>query len=207
MPIELGNIELQGREVLLRPLASNDASALDRASSESQETYGMSGVPGGLPACERYIDKALAMRAAGERYPFAIVWKGRLVGSTSYYDLQPWEWPTGSPLQRHDRPDAIEIGYTWLAASAQRTRCNTEAKFLLMQHAFEVWCVHRVFLRTDERNQRSRNAIERLGCKLDGIRRADMPGRDGTVRNSAYYSMLANEWSVAKQNLQDRLQR
>jgi N-acetyltransferase len=207
MPIDLGHIELQGAEVVLRPLVNDDATALDRASSESQDTYGMSGVPVGVSACESYIHKALQMRAAGERYPFAIVWRGRVVGSTSYYDFQPWDWPQGSALQRHDRPDATEIGYTWLAASAQRTRCNTEAKFLLLQHAFEVWQVHRVFLRTDERNLRSRNAIARLGCKLDGIRRADMPGRDGTVRNSAYYSMLAVEWPVAKQRLQAQLLR
>jgi RimJ/RimL family protein N-acetyltransferase len=205
MPIDLGHIELQGRDVLLRPLSLSDATALSLASSESQETYGMSGVPVGLQACEQYIDKALQMRAAGERYPFAIVWNGRVVGSTSYYDFQPWDWPQASPLQRKEVPDATEIGYTWLAASAQRTRCNTEAKFLLMQYAFETWKVHRVFLRTDERNQRSRAAIERLGCKLDGIRRADMPGRDGTVRNSAYYSMLADEWPAARQDLLQRL--
>jgi N-acetyltransferase len=205
MPIDLGHIELQCREVLLRPLTPNDAAALNDATAESQDTYGMSAVPVGLPACEHYIDKALQMRAAGERYPFAIVWNERVVGSTSYYDFQPWEWPHGSSLQRRDRPDVAEIGYTWLAASAQRTRCNSEAKLLLLQHAFEIWQVHRVFLRTDERNARSRRAIERLGCKLDGIRRADMPGRDGTVRNSAYYSMVATEWSAAKQSLQDRL--
>jgi RimJ/RimL family protein N-acetyltransferase len=208
MPIDLGHIELRGREVLLRPLVREDASALDRATSESQATYDMSNVPMGLAACERYIDKALQMRDAGERYPFAIVWRDRVVGSTSYYDFQPWDWPqeSQSQLQRHDRPDVTEIGYTWLAASAQRTRCNTESKFLLMEHAFEVWQVHRVFLRTDERNVRSRRAIERLGCQLEGIRRADMPGRDSTVRNSAYYSMLASEWPVAKQSLQKRLE-
>jgi RimJ/RimL family protein N-acetyltransferase len=205
MPIDLGHIELHGRDVLLRPLALSDARALALASSESQETYGMSGVPVGMPACEQYVDKALQMRAEGDRYPFSIVWNGRVVGSTSFYDFQPWDWPRDCPLQRRDRPDATEIGYTWLAASAQRTRCNAEAKFLLMQHAFETWKVHRVFLRTDERNQRSRSAIERLGCKLDGIRRADMPGRDGTVRNSAYYSMLADEWPTARQELLQRL--
>jgi RimJ/RimL family protein N-acetyltransferase len=203
----LGHFELQGQEVLLRPLVAADAAALDLASGESQDTYNLSGVPIGLLACEHYIARAIQMRAAGQRYPFAIIWQGQVVGTTSYYDFQPWEWPGGSQLQRHDRPDALEIGYTWLAASAQRTRCNTEAKFLLMRRAFEAWQVHRVFLRTDERNQRSRKAIERLGCKLEGIRRADMPGRDGTVRNSAYYSMLTGEWPAAKLALRQRLQR
>jgi len=200
--LDLGHIELAGEEVQLRPLTRDDAIALEHASAESQDSYGWASVPVGREQCERYVDKALAMRAAGQRYPFVVIWNGRIVGSTSYYDFQPWDWPASSSLQRSDRPDAIEIGYTWLAASAQRTRCNTEAKFLLIGHAFETWQVHRVFLRTDERNGRSRHAIERLGFKLDGIRRADMPGRDGTVRNSAYYSMLSNEWPATKMQLQ-----
>ena len=205
MTIDLGEIVLEGREVLLRPLAVEDAAALAHATAESQAAYGFSNVPLGLVECEAYIALALQMRAAGQRYPFAIVWNGRVVGSTSYSDYQVWQWPAGSPLQRSGRPDAVEIGYTWLAASAQRTRCNSEAKYLLMHYAFEAWQAHRVFLRTDERNERSRRAIERLGFKLDGIRRADMPGRDGTVRNSAYYSMLAQEWTEAKQRLLARL--
>ena len=82
----------------------------------------------------------------------------------------------------------------WLAASAQRTRCNTEAKYLLLSHAFDVWRVHRVSLKTDERNTKSRRAIERLGAVFDGVRRADMPGQDGSVRNSAYYSIVPGEW-------------
>jgi N-acetyltransferase len=150
----------------------------------------------------------MQMKASGERYPFTILFDGRIVGSTSYYDYQPWRWASEHAHRRRvDRPDVVEIGYTWLAASAQRTRCNTESKFLLMQQAFDVWEVHRVFLRTDERNRRSRAAIERLGCKLDGIRRADMAGRDGTVRNSAFYSMIASEWPAAKARLLQYLQR
>ena len=99
-----------------------------------------------------------------------------------------------SSLQRTEHPDAVEIGSTWLAASAQRTRCNTEAKYLLLSHAFDVWRVHRVSLKTDERNTKSRRAIERLGALFDGVRRADMPGQDGSVRNSAYYSIVPGEW-------------
>lgn len=95
------------------------------------------------------------------------------------------EWPPGSDLHRFDRPDTVEIGSTWLAASAQRQRCNTEAKLLMLTHAFEHWRVHSVSFKTDERNVRSRRAIERLGARFDGVRRADMPGVDGTVRSSA----------------------
>jgi RimJ/RimL family protein N-acetyltransferase len=201
MTIDLGEIHLCGREVLLRPLASTDAEALRVAASESRQTYDYATVPSNDDA-QGYVEQALKMRAAGLRYPFVIVWNDRVVGSTSYYEYQPWKWPpAGAHMQRTDRPDATEIGYTWLAASAQRTRCNTETKFLLLQHAFETWQVHRVMLRTDERNSRSRAAIERLGCKLDGIKRADMPGRDGTIRNSALYSILASEWPAVKDRL------
>src|SRR5437870_7430783 len=130
----------------------------------------------------------------------------RVVGGTSYLDVQQWRWPPGSPLQRTDRPDAVEIGATWLAASAQRTRCNTEAKHLLLSHAFDVWQVHRLSLKTDERNAGSRRAIERLGAMFEGVRRGDMPGQDGTVRSSAYYSIMRAEPAVRK-TLEDALGR
>jgi RimJ/RimL family protein N-acetyltransferase len=145
------------------------------------------------------------MQAAGQRFAFAIEWQGRVVGSTSYANFQPWDWAGHVAQQRSDRPDAVEIGYTWLAASAQRTRCNSEAKYLLLQQAFDFWQVHRVFLKTDARNQRSRAAIERLGARLDGVLRNDMPAVDGTVRSSAYYSLLPEEWPAVKANLEAKL--
>jgi RimJ/RimL family protein N-acetyltransferase len=186
--------ELRGFGVFLRPLSSDDAPVLVAAASESREHYGFSSVPNGLDESQRWIEKALNQRDAGQRLPFVIHWRDRIVGATSFVDLQSWEWPAGSPWQRGDRPDAVEIGYTWLAASAQRTGCNTAAKYVLLAHAFDVWDLHRVAFRTDERNQRSRRAIERLGARLDGIRRADAAGRDGSVRNSAYFSILRAEW-------------
>jgi N-acetyltransferase len=201
MTLQLGELCLAGDEVLLRPLAPDDAPALALAASESRASYGFNPVPDGPVEAAAYIATALRQRAAGLRFPFTVLWRGRIVGTTSYSDFQPWIWPERSPLQRHDRPDAVEVGYTWLAMSAQRTRCNTESKYLLLQHAFESWEVHRVTMRTDERNERSRRAIERLGAKLDGVRRADMPGRDGTVRNSAYYSVLIREWPVVSAHL------
>jgi RimJ/RimL family protein N-acetyltransferase len=184
-----GALVLRGEEVTLRPMDEGDAAALADAASESRETYGYNPVPGSFEEAVAYIARAMRQKAAGQRIPFTIVRQGRIVGSTSYSEFQPWEWPSGCSFQRVDRPDALEIGYTWLAASAQRTRCNSEAKYLLLRHAFEAWHVHRVSFRTDERNARSRRAIERLGARLEGIRRADMPGRDCTVRNSAYYSI------------------
>ena len=188
------DLVLEGPTVTLRPLTMADAAALAAAASESRGEYTLTRVPDGADDARTYIEAALAERASGRRLPFAIVWHGRVVGSTSYLDLQHWRWPRGSPLQRTEHPDVVEIGATWLAASAQRTRCNTEAKRLLLSHAFDGWRVHRVTLKTDARNQRSRRAIERLGATLDGVRRADMPAQDGTVRDSAYYSILLAEW-------------
>ena len=191
-------LELRGREVHLLPLSMDDAEALAVAASEGRAHYGFNSVPDGPEEARLFIALALRQRDAGRRLPFKIVWRGRVVGSTGYSDYQTWEWPAGSPLQRTGRPDVVEIGYTWLAASAQRTRCNTEAKYLLLAHAFGVWDVHRVSLRTDERNQRSRRAIERLGARPEGVRLADAPARDGGVRNSAYYSILRADWPAVR---------
>jgi len=196
---------LSGPTVTLRPLAIADAGALAVAAAESRQHYIYTRVPEGIGEAERYIAAALRDRDGGQRMPFITLWHDRAVGSTSYLDIQQWRWPEGSPLQRTDRPDALEIGATWLSDSAQRTRCNIEAKYLMLTHAFEVWGVHRVALKTDERNARSRRAIERLGAKLDGVRRADMPGQDGSVRSSAYYSIVRAEWPAVRATLEKSL--
>ncbi len=196
---------LLGHEVVLRPLALQDVDALAVAAAEDRRNYRFSPVPDGPAEAEAYVAKALLQQAEGERMPFAILWQERVVGTTSYSEIRPWQWPEGSVLQRHGRPDVVEIGYTWLAASAQRTRCNTEAKYLLLRHAFEVWDVHRVAFRTDVRNQVSRAAIERLGAKLEGTRRADKPGRDGKVRDSIFFSIVRSEWPAVAAELERRL--
>ena len=196
---------LRGQAVTLRPLTVDDAGALAAAAAESRSQYVFTRVPDGVDDAHRYIETALAEREAGRRMPFAILWQDRVVGSTSYLDVQRWRWPAGSPFARADHPDVVEIGATWLAASAQRTRCNTEAKYLLLSNAFDTWRVHRVALKTDERNVQSRRAIERLGAAFEGVRRADMPGQDGSVRNSAYYSILRAEWANVRKRLEDAL--
>ena len=196
---------LDGQQVNLRALELAHVPALASAARESREHYDFTHVPDGLADTERYVSAALDQRARGERVPFTIFWCDRVVGSTSYYDLHTWQWGAGSPLQRTAWPDALEIGHTWLSASAQRTRCNTEAKYLLLRHGFETWRVHRVALRTDARNLRSRRAIERLGAKLDGVIRADKPATDGGVRDSAYYSIIAAEWPEVRALLERRL--
>jgi len=199
--LQLPDFCLKYRDVQLQPLHLDDAASLAAASAESREHYAYNPVPNGIAEAQEYIRHALHQKYSGERYPFAIIYQNRLVGTTSYSDYQPWCWPASSPHQRTDRPDVCEVGYTWLAASAQRTRCNTEAKYLLLSHAFENWQVHRVCLRTDARNNRSRRAIERLGAKAEGIRRADKPGTDETVRDSAFYSIIALEWPAIRDHL------
>jgi len=191
----------------LRPLAIADAEALAAAAAESRQHYTYTRVPNGVEEAKSYIAAALRERDDGHRLAFVTLWHDRVVGCTSYLDLQHWGWPAGSPLQRTDRPDVVEIGATWLSDSAQRTRCNTESKYLMLTHAFDVWEVHRVALKTDERNARSRRAIERLGARLDGVRRADMPGQDGSVRSSAYSSIVRAEWQAVRAKLEEALAR
>src|SRR5206468_1395338 len=97
--------------------------------------------------------------------------------------------------------------YTRVPAGVEDAKCNTEAKHLLLSHAFDVWQVHRLSLKTDERNAGSRRAIERLGAMFEGVRRGDMPGQDGTVRSSAYYSIMRAEWPAVRKTLEDALGR
>jgi N-acetyltransferase len=198
---------LQGPTVTLRPLSLADAAPLAAAASESRDHYEYTRVPDGVEDAQRYIATALTDRETRGRMPFAILWRERIVGSTSYLDVERWRWPAGSPFQRTDDPDAVEIGATWLAASAQRTRCNTEGKYLLLSHAFDVWRVHRVTLKTDARNAQSRRAIERLGAIFEGVRRAHMPAQDGSIRDSAYYSIVRAEWPEVRKTLEGALAR
>jgi RimJ/RimL family protein N-acetyltransferase len=118
--------------------------------------------------------------------------------------IERWPWPPGyRALQRSpEHADAVEIGSTWLTPDAQRTAINTHAKLLMLTHAFEAWCVHRVSLKTDARNTRSRNAIQRIGARFDGVLRAHMPGFDGVIRDTAFFSILASEWPAVRDRLQ-----
>ncbi len=203
----LPDFTLEGEDVVLRPLRPNDVEELTAAAAQSRETFQWTWVPDGIVETQVMLDKALEQRQEGTRYPFVTLYRGAIVGWTSYFRIEYWDWPEGNPQAGRTTPDAVEIGGTWLAQSAQRTRCNTEAKLLMLRHAFEVWKVHRVHFETDERNTRSRNAIARLGAKFEGIRRADRPGRDGTVRNTARYSITAPEWPQIETGLIDALRR
>lgn len=200
-------LTLDGERVRLEALAREHLPGLVAAASESRATYGLTQVPDGVDAMRAWFDVAMAEAARGAHVPFATVDKarGRVVGSTRFANIERWQWP-GPPVAPVSRgPDAVEIGWTWLAASAQRTYVNTEAKLLMLGHAFDVWRVRRVTLKTDARNARSRANIERIGCRFDGILRAHMPAWDGGIRDSAFYSMLATEWPAARERLQARL--
>ena len=199
---------LEGRHVRLEPLTSAHASALVAAGSGPRNTYGYTWVPGDLAEARRYIDAALADQAAGRALPFATVSRaaGRVVGTTRFGNIEYWPWPAGNPQQRGaDRPDVVEIGWTWLHADAQRTPVNTEAKLLMLTHAFETWRVHAVKLNTDARNARSRAAIERIGARFDGVLRCARPASDGGIRDTAAFSLLEAEWPAAKAKLLARL--
>jgi N-acetyltransferase len=203
---------LEGTHVRLEPLSEAHIPALVEAAGEDRSAYDWTYTPDGVAEMTAYVNDALASVAAGAHVAFATVWRGggpggsdRTVGATRFCEIAFWQWPPGATHQRHGVPDVCDIGYTWLAGSAQRTPVNTEAKLLMMAHAFEVWQVHRVALQTDVRNKRSWAAIERIGAQLDGILRADRPGADDTVRTSARFSIVADEWPAVKARLAARL--
>jgi RimJ/RimL family protein N-acetyltransferase len=207
-PPKVQAVALEGRHVRLEPLTLDHVRALAAAAGGPRETYGLTTVPDGESGALRYIETALADQEAGRSLPFATVARatGRVVGSTRFLNIEFWAWPSGHELQRGgDVPDVVEIGATWLAAYAQRTPINTEAKLLMLTHAFERWRVHRVSLMTDARNERSRRAILRLGARFDGVIRAQRPAVDGTIRDTATFSILEREWPTVKQTLQSRL--
>jgi RimJ/RimL family protein N-acetyltransferase len=200
---------LEGRFVRLEPLSLSHVDALVIAASEDRSTYQWAYTPEGVEQMTAYVVDALEKVTSGGQVAFATLrlgeGSGRVVGATRFCEMAYWQWPPGASHQRQGRPDVVDIGYTWLAGSVQRSAVNTEAKLLMMEHAFEVWQVHRVALQTDVRNERSRAAIERIGGQLDGILRADRPGADDTVRTSARFSIVADEWPEVKARLTGRL--
>src|SRR5262245_33655026 len=140
MGARLTPVTLEGRHVRLEPLALGHAAGLLAAASGSRDTYGYTLVPGDEAQMARYIEAALVDRDAGRALPFATVDRmgGRVVGATRFGNVEFWTWPSGNPNQRGgDVPDVVEIGWTWLAADAQRTAINTEAKYLMLTQAFE----------------------------------------------------------------------
>lgn len=200
-------ITLRGRHVRLEPLDIAHVDALTQAAAEDRTPYAWSFVPSGREDVAGYVRAALRRRDEGTCLPFATVRAddGVVLGSTRFFDLARWDRPA-----EHERAsagfDTGEIGYTWLRAGAIGTRANAEAKLLMLRHAFEDWKMASVCFCTDERNERSRAAIERTGARFEGILRAHRLAVDFRPRNTARYSIVAAEWPDVQAALQKRLE-
>ena len=193
VPLVVPPVVLEGPGVRLVPLEPGHVPAL--AAVAEPEVFEFFNQTLATPEdVQAYVSEALEAAGRGEERPFAILERdtGAVVGTTRYMDIQ----------RRHR---TLEIGNTWLARRVWRSRVNTECKYLLLCHAFEVLKVMRVQLKTNRRNLRSRAAIERLGARFEGILRHHMLVRDGQVRATAYYSLLDTEWPEVKARLEARL--
>jgi RimJ/RimL family protein N-acetyltransferase len=200
-------ILLEGSLVRLEPLTIEHLPVLLELAG--LEEYPVTFIPKTEDGMRRYIQAVLDDQARGCALPFLTVDKrvNQPVGSTRFVEFEYWPWAVDNPNYRPGLPDAVEIGWTWLAPHAQRTGLNTEAKLLMLTHAFEVFRVRRVTLKTDARNLRSRNAIVRLGANFDGILRAHRPASDGGIRSTALFSILAEEWLAVRERLRGFLAR
>jgi len=196
---------LVGRRVELVPLDQAHAAELAAAAAGERSTYDFTTVPATEVDMATYIVGLLADRDAHSVIPFAQrrLSDGRLVGCTRFMDLRWW--------RDRDEPDEVEIGGTWLAHDAQRTPINTEAKVLLLTHAFDVWHVTRVALCTDARNEQSRAAIARLGARFEGVlrhhRASHVVAERGRPRDSAMFAVTNDDWPEIRSNLTARLAR
>ena len=201
--MESENPGLQGRHVRLEPLGHRHVDGLVAAAASDSSLYQWSLVPRSKAEVIRYIDTALCWRDAGSAVPFATVRvdDGAVIGSTRFFNLEYWAWPQGHARHGRSAPDACEIGYTWLTRAAMRTTANTEAKLLMLTHAFETWRALRVCFHSDARNQRSRAALKRIGGRFEGILRAHRLAADHTARDSARYSIVESEWPAVKEHL------
>jgi RimJ/RimL family protein N-acetyltransferase len=194
---------LQGTLVRLEPLDHRHTADLAVAASEDRASYGFTWVPEPAEVGD-YIDAQLARKATGRLAPYAQVLAatGRAVGATAYWEPR---WSEAGALF------AVEVGFTWLAASAQGTGLNTESKLLLFRNAFEEWGVARVDLKTDARNARSRAAIEAVGAQFEGVLRSSarswVRGEESLLRDAAVYSIIAPEWPNRRTRLEARLHR
>jgi RimJ/RimL family protein N-acetyltransferase len=199
---------LAGKNVRLEPLEPRHIDGLVAASAGDGSLYRWSPVPQSKSDAATYVETAMAWHKAGTALPFATVRveDGVVIGSTRFFALEQWAWPPGHALHGRTTPDACEIGYTWLSHAAIRTRANTEAKLLMLTYAFETWDVLRVCLHADVRNQRSRDAMTRIGAKFEGILRSHRMAADFIARDSARFSIVAAEWPEVKQRLRGLLE-
>ena len=192
MADKLKPVVLSGHGIRLEPLARGHIASLQDAVDDGDiGALNYVAVPGrdGMPA---WIEHALAMRDAGRELPFAIVADERVVGSTRFYDID-LSVPT------------LAIGYTFHAASVWRTHVNTAGKRLMLGHAFDALGAQSVFFHTSHHNLRSQAAIERLGATRDGVLRNHKRHKDGSLRDTVTYSIIASEWPAIRARLDARL--
>ena len=192
--MEISSVVLEGQHVRLEPLSSAHQESLITAAGDGELWNSTVTIVPSRDTIAAYIASALNDQSHGRALPFVIIQKssGQVVGSTRYFHIE----------RDHRR---VEIGYTWLAASAQRTPANTEAKLLLLTHAFEDWRCIRVEFVTDFLNQQSRTAILRLGAKQEGVLRNHMIMPSGRYRDSVCFSIIEAEWPEARARLKAKL--
>jgi RimJ/RimL family protein N-acetyltransferase len=189
-------VVLEGYGLRLEPLSLDHEDDLVRATNDGRLWELWFTVVPDPESMRSYILTALQGQEAGHMLPWAVrdLANRMVVGSTRYHDIVP-------------HIDRVEIGYTWYAESSQRSHVNTGCKLLLLAHAFDTLGCKAVGLRTDNFNFASQRAIERLGAKKDGVLRHHQARRDGTVRDSVMYSILASEWRDVKRHLELRRSR
>jgi RimJ/RimL family protein N-acetyltransferase len=189
-------ITLEGAAVRLEPLRPEHASLLwDVVKDDMEETFRWLPYSMAKPRdFQTVVEKALAELQRGESIPFATVERssGRVIGSTRYMNIDAAN-------------RKVEIGSTWIAPAWQRTAINSEAKYLMIRHAFEDWGCLRVELKTDSMNQNSRNAILRIGATEEGTLRQHLVTHTGRLRDTVYFSILDKEWPKTKKRLQSKL--
>jgi RimJ/RimL family protein N-acetyltransferase len=193
--MQIEPLTLEGRYIRLEPLAPAHQEQLCAVGFDDNIWRWSPRAPIRTPEdMQRYIESALQQQARGASLPFATIDRasGRAVGSTRFAEIDT-------------ENRRVEIGYTWIAPPWQRTPVNTEAKYLMFRHAFETWDCIRVELKTDSLNERSRNAILRIGAKQEGILRNHMLTHSGRLRHSVYFSVIASEWPAVKAGLEAKL--
>jgi RimJ/RimL family protein N-acetyltransferase len=189
-------VTLEGTYIRLEPLSPAHHAALCAVGLDAELWQWIPEAVRTPQEMRAYIKTALAAQAAGTALPFATLERatGRAIGSTRF-----------AAIDRANRH--VEIGWTWLGRAWQRTAANTEAKYLMLRHAFETWKCLRVELKTDSLNARSRQAILRLGAKEEGIFRNHIITATGRIRHSVYFSIIDSEWPEIKTHLEQRLAR
>ena len=187
-------VTLEGRRVTIRPMELNDVEALYEAGKNSEIWTYMPMDINDISDMEVLVQHAMQAKESGSEFPFVIYdhIQNQLVGSTRFLDI--------SEKDRH-----LEIGWTWLSPSVWRSHVNTQCKYLLLKHCFENLSTVRVQLKTDGRNIRSQNAIDRIGGIREGVLRKNRMMHTGYIRDTVYYSILNEEWPRVKEKIEKKL--